>query len=111
MTYLIAVCIALSVGMVVWVFANLLPAQARPSRSRLAELGLEESLSRVNAGRRNRAGRRVQDVLIYLGQRMESPRKDWSPTRERLVHAGLRQPLALQIFLGSRLAADGLLYF
>ena len=111
MPYLIAASIAVSVGLMVVAVASLLPAQARPSRSRMAELGLDESPSRGTAARRSRAGRQVRDLLVYLGQRVERPGRNWSPTRTRLIHAGFRQPLALPIFLGGRVAAAGLLYF
>jgi len=74
------------------------------------ELGLDESFSRDAAARRNRIGRRVREVLIQIGQRMETPTRRWSPVREKLIQAGFRQPLALPIFLGGRLAAAGILY-
>lgn len=111
MTYLIAIGVALSVGLMVVAVLSLLPAQVRPSRSRLAELGLQEVFSRDAATRRRRVGRRVREVLLYLGNKMESPTRNWSQTRERLVQAGFRQPLALSVFLGGRLAASGVMYF
>ena len=111
MTYLIAAGIALSVGLMVVAVASLLPAGARPSRSRLRDLGLDDAFARDAAHRRSRTRDRVKDVLAYLGSRMESPKRDWSPARTRLVHAGFRQPSALPMFMGGRLAAATLLYF
>jgi len=109
--YLIAAGIAVCVGLMVVAVASLLPAQARPSRSRLAELGLEESSSRDAAARRSRARSQVKDLLVYLGQKIEGPQRKWSPARTSLIHAGFRQPIALTVFLGGRVAAAGLLYF
>lgn len=111
MPFLIAAGIALSVGLMVVGLASLLPSQARPSRSRLVGLGLQEAFSRDAASRRSRTRTRVRDLLTYLGERVESPKRDWGPTRTRLVHAGFRQPSALPLFLGARVAAAGLLYF
>jgi tight adherence protein C len=90
--------------------ANLLPAQGRPSKARLVELGLEEPFMRDAGARRLRTRNRVNDLLAYLGQRIDTPKRSWNPTRERLTLAGYRQPLSLPIFLGSRIVAAGLLY-
>jgi tight adherence protein C len=109
--YLIAAGVALAVGLMVMGLASLLPAQGRPSRSRLVDLGLDEAFAKDAAFRRSRTRARVKDLLAYLGGRMESPKRDWSPTRTRLVHAGFRHPSALPVFLGGRLAAAALLYF
>ena len=53
----------------------------------------------------------MKEVLLVLGKKMETPSRNWSPTRERLIQAGFRKPLALLVFLGGRLAAAGILYF
>jgi tight adherence protein C len=111
MTYLIAAAVALSVGLMVVAVASLLPAQARPSRARLVELGLEDSFSSDASSRRSRAGKTVKETLAYLGKKIETPSRSWSPTQERLIQAGFRSPLALPIFLGGRLAASGALFF
>ena len=68
-------------------------------------------MSRDAAARRSLARRQVKDLLTYLGQKMEGPKRDWTPSRGRLKQAGYRQPLALSIYLGVRLAAAGVLYF
>jgi len=109
--YLIATGIALSVGLMVVALAGLLPAQARPSRSRLVELGLDEAFSKDAAARRSRTRTRTKELLSYLGQRLETPKRQWGPVRTRLVHAGYRQPSALPIFLGGRVLAAAILYF
>ena len=111
MLYLIAIGVALSVGLMVAAVASLLPAQSRPSRSRLMDLGLDDVFTRDAALRRSRSRGRVKDLLVYLGERVEGPKRDWSPARTRLIHAGFRQPSALPLFLGGRMAAAALLYF
>ncbi len=111
MAYLIAAAVALSVGLMVVAMASLLMAQVRPSRARLSEVGLRASISRDDVSRRSRAGNRVKEVLLVLGKKMETPSRDWSPTRARLIQAGFRKPLALPVFLGGRLAAAGILFF
>ena len=111
MPYLIAAGVALSVGLMVIGVASLLPAQARPSRSRLLDLGLDEAFSRDAAARRSRTRSRVKEVLAYVGDKMETPRGNWTPTRSRLIYAGFRQPSALPIYLGGRLVFAALLYF
>ncbi len=111
MIYLIAFGVALAVGLLVVGIASLLPTQKRPSRARLMELGLNEAFTKDAERRRNRGRNRLKGILAYLGQKMETPERKWSGARERLVHAGYRQPAALWIFLGARIGAAGLLYF
>ncbi len=111
MLYLIAAGIALSVGLTVLTVANLLPAQGRPSRSRLAELGLEGPYARDAAARRNRTRNQLNDLLAYLGKQIQKPGRKWSAARLRLIHAGYRQPSALPIYLGLRIGAAAVLYF
>ncbi len=111
MVYLIAAGVALSVGLMVVAVASLLPAQGRPSRSRLVELGLDDTFSRDAAARRSRARNRTKELLAYLGQKIDTPKRQWGPVRTRLIHAGYREPSALPIFLGGRILAAGVLYF
>jgi len=109
--YLIVAGIGLSVGLVVLVIGNLLPAQGRPSRSRMADLGLEEPFARDAAARRSRTRGWVTETLAQLGQRMETPRRTWPSTRQRLRLAGYRHPTAVSVFLGARVGAAAVLYF
>ncbi len=111
MLYLIAAGIALAVGLMVVGLASLLPAQARPSRTRLGELGLQQAYAKDSVARRNRARNQVKDLLAYLGQKLQTPQRQWSPTRARLIQAGFRHPTALPVFLGGRIAAAAALYF
>ncbi|MBT8398313.1 MAG: type II secretion system F family protein [Gemmatimonadetes bacterium] len=110
MIYLISVLLAVSVGLLVMGIANLLPAQGRPSKGRLVELGLEEPFSKDAALRRGRRRTRLKDLLSYLGKKIESPTRDWSTSRTRLTHAGYRSPSALPIYLGARLIGAAILY-
>jgi len=109
--YLIVAGIGLSVGLIVVLVANLLPTQGRPSRARMVELGLEEPFSKDAAARRSRTRGWVTEILAQMGQRIETPRRTWPSTRQRLKLAGYRQPSAVSIFLGARVAAAGLMYF
>jgi tight adherence protein C len=77
----------------------------------MVRLGLADSLSRDAAIRRSRRRGWITEILGQLGQKIESPRRSWLTTRQRLVHAGYRQPSALPVYLGARIVAAGLLYF
>jgi len=108
--YLIALGFALSVALMILAVANLRPAQARPSRSRLEELGLKSPFSRDAMARRSRSRSRLSDLFQYLGSKVEAPKKDWSSTRRRLVQGGYRETSSLAAFLGIRIGATVLLY-
>lgn len=110
MVYLIAAGVALSVALLVIGLANLAMARGRPSKDRLIELGLKGPFSRDAAGQRGRLRGRLTDFFSYLGTPLESPKRDWSQTRERLTHAGYREPSALPIFLGARIGLATALY-
>jgi tight adherence protein C len=53
---------------------------------------------------------RFRDVLGQVGSTFDSPKRDWSPTRRRLVQAGYREPSAVTVFVGVRVVAAALLY-
>ena len=111
MLYLIVLGIGLSVGLTVLVVGNLLPAQGRPSRARMVELGLEEPFSRDAAARRSRTRGWVTELLAQLGQKIETPERTWTSTRQRLKVAGFRHFSAVPVYLGARIGAAALLYF
>ncbi len=111
MLYLISAAVAVSVTLLVIAVVSLLPRQGRPSKTRMAEMGLEGPFSKDAALRRSRVRTRVEDMLTYLGQKAETPRRNWGPLRSRLVHAGYRKPSALAVFLGLRIGSAALLYF
>lgn len=111
MPYLIAISVALFVGLMVVAAAQLLASQGRPSKARLAQLGLLDSFARDSAARKARARSKAKDLLAYLGEKVEGPRQNtWSNARTRLVHGGFREASALPIFLGLRLASAAVLY-
>jgi tight adherence protein C len=109
-TYLIAVGFALSVGMLVVAVANIKPAHARPSRSRLVELGLKTPFEKDAAARRSRTRDRLGDLFSYLGTRVNQRKENWNPIRMRLIQAGYREASALTIFLGIRVGSAAVLY-
>jgi tight adherence protein C len=109
--YLFAASVALTVALVIALVANVRSAQVRPSRARLAELGLDSAFSKDAAAQRSRARSRLNELLALVGERLDTPRRDWGPIRERLIHGGYRSNRALPIFLGLRMAAATLFYF
>jgi tight adherence protein C len=109
--YLVAAGVAVSVALLVLGLASLRSAQARPSRARLVELGLESAFSKGSRARRSRTRGRLNELLTLVGERLENPRRDWSRIRERLIHGGYRGERALPLFLGLRMAAATLFYF
>ncbi len=110
MLYLIAIGFALSVGLLVLAAASFRPAQARPSKTRLVEMGLKGPFAKDAQARRSRARSRLGDLFSYLGMRIDTPKKDWGPTRLRLIQAGFREQSALPIFLGVRIGGAVLLF-
>ncbi len=111
MLYLIVIGVGLSVGLMVLVVGNLLPAQGRPSRARMVQLGLEESFAKDAALRRSRTRGWVTEALAQLGQKIETPKRSWTSTRKRLTVAGYRHPTAVSVFLGARIGMAAILYF
>lgn len=103
MIWLIALSVALTTGLLIFSFLAVLPAHNRAVRSRMIELGLHGT-SDDEAARRRRQGR-MEDLLRALGERFTPPERDWSPLRNRLVHAGYRDPLALPVYVGIRITA------
>lgn len=90
--------------------ANLGLARSRPSKDRFIELGLRGPFTKEEANQRGRVRARVRDLFNAIGSPMESPKRDWSATRERLTHAGYREASALPIYLGARIGLATLLY-
>jgi tight adherence protein C len=102
---LFTLSLAITVGLVVLLVADTLPARSRAVQSRMSEMGLDGLLSTDAVARRARQQSRLRDLIEYLGGRVESRRGDWGPTRLRLIQAGYREPRALGIYLGLRLGA------
>lgn len=105
MLLLFALSLALTVGLVVVLVANALPARSRGVRARMSEMGLDGLLGADAVARRARQQSRLRDLVEYFGGRMEERRNDWGKTRLRLIQAGYREPRALAIYLGFRYGA------
>lgn len=109
MIYLIAVSAALSVGALVTLLVGALPARSGAVKARMIEMGLDSVLAADDAARRARRHGKLKDLLYYLGDRMERRRADWGKTRQRLIHAGFREPSALPLYLGIRFGSAAVL--
>ncbi|MEJ2540969.1 MAG: type II secretion system F family protein [Gemmatimonadota bacterium] len=109
MLLLAVASIALTVGLVVLLVSNAAPARSKAVKSRMVEMGLDGMFTQDAVRRRERERGRLQDLLEYLGERMEQRGHDWGRTRRRLVHAGYREARALPLYLGIRYLSVALL--
>lgn len=105
MIFLVAASSALTIALMVAALANAVPVRSRGIKARMAELELDGFFTADAMAQRARRGSRLRDLLQHLGEQMEERRADWGRTRERLIHAGYREPRALPIFLGTRVGA------
>jgi tight adherence protein C len=108
--YLIALCIAVSAGLLVYVIVGAMPARSRALRERMSEMGLDSMLGADAARRRSRESTKLQEVLNYVGGQVTQRDRDWTSIRRRLIMAGYRDAGALQLFLGIRFGAMGVLF-
>jgi tight adherence protein C len=109
--YLVALSSALTIGLVVMLVFSAVPVRARGLKARIQELELDGLFSADEVAKRSRQRSHLRDLLQYLGEQMEARRADWGRTRQRLIHAGFREPRALPMFLGIRLGAVGVMTF
>ncbi len=109
MIFIVAISSALTIALIVALAAQALPARSRGFKARLAELELDGLFDADVVAQRARRRSRMRDLLQYLGEQMGARRAEWGKTRERLVHAGYREPRALPLFLGIRFGSAGLL--
>lgn len=102
MLYLVIASVAATVGLVVYLVAQLIPAQPRAVRNRLGELGLDRQTYRD----RQRQARRQQidTILQVLGEKIQARYGSSSKTRNQLMHAGYRREGAVALYYGVRLA-------
>jgi tight adherence protein C len=106
MLYLVAISVALTTGLVVILLATVLPGRSRAVRTRMAELGLDGSMViDGGAGRRARNRAQVEGIIQAIGQRITPSGERHGALRARLIHAGLRDPLAVPLYLGIRVTA------
>ena len=103
MLYLAALSAALAAGLVAYGLSQAAPVRA-PQRmhDRMAELGLKDSTELERQGRRLEQRRKVEQLLMVVGQQLKEREVDYGPLRERLIHAGYRSTSTLALFLGIR---------
>jgi tight adherence protein C len=109
--YLFAASTAIAIGLLVMLVAGRVRVPNRTVKSRLAELELEGIFTADAAAQRARQRSRLQDLLEFLGGRVELRGADWSGLRRRLIHAGYREARAVPVFLGIRFGATAVLGF
>lgn len=111
MIYLVMVLTALSVALFVYAAANMTGGEARLVKRQLAVLkgGGSRVLREVDERRRRQERReRLQEVLEAVGERVAGEPGQRGALRKKLLHAGIRHPRAVPIYLGVRvLAAAG----
>ncbi len=105
MLYAIALLIATAVGSLVLLAFRALPSRSRAMERRLVELA-QLGGGMVATERRRRAARRErwEGLLQALGEKADTESTNAQGVRQRLIYAGFRQPGALPLFLGVRLA-------
>jgi tight adherence protein C len=101
MLYLIAITVAMTVGLLVYLVGVAMPTTARPVRQRLVELGLDTS-ELVSRRRRQVRRESVQLFIEQIGTRLEHRYADTSEARKFLIQAGYRGPNALSFYWGLR---------
>lgn len=106
MVYVIALLVASAVGLTALLVVQAMPSRAPALDRRLVEVEQMGGGSIGARERRRRHARRERwEILLHsLGQKADAESKDAVGVRERLLYAGFRQPNALTIFLGVRLA-------
>lgn len=111
MTVLIALSLALSVGLFVGLAGYTLATRSRPVQHRLAELKTLKAGGPTRAERRERQARRkqVEGILEVLGEKLPFDEESRGKARSLLVHAGYRKPSAVLLYWGARLALAGIL--
>ena len=111
MTILIAVCTAVSAGLLVSLVFDLIPARSKAVKVKMTEMGLHGLFEADEVARRARQRSKLKDLLHYLGEQMEGRRAEWGDTRLQLIRAGYRSPTAMPLYLGIRVGAVALLTF
>lgn len=101
MLYLIAVSVAMTVGLLVWLVASTTTSPSRPVRQRMVELGLDAS---EGLARRRRQARRedVQLLIERIGSQVGRRYVNESETRRFLTQAGYRSSNAVPMYVGLR---------
>lgn len=111
MTLLLIASLALTVGLAVYVIAEMIPARSRAVDRRLADIRAlgpdpEEGLKRRH---RLLQGEWIMAILQELGARLRGPKNNTSDT-QMLIQAGYRRSGAAGVYWGTRLALAGGLF-
>ena len=110
MIYVVLASVALTTGLLVLLFFNMLPARSQAVRTRMSEMGLDALLTGDAAARRARRQTWSRDILKYLGEWMRPQGPRWGHLRRRMIYGGYQAESAVTIFLGIRFAAMMLLF-
>ena len=104
MVYMIAGLAAVSVALLIFLVAQMVPTRAAGVGRRLAELNDISSSAQEMLQRRRRQERRQQweGLVEALGERIAAGRKDEGATRKLLYQAGFRGSRALSLYQGIR---------
>jgi tight adherence protein C len=105
MIFLVVALTALTVGLLVLGLANIAPAETRLVRRRLASLQTGAMTYRELRERRRRQAKRdrFSGLLEALGERVGARQTSDSATRQWMIHAGIRHPNAVAIYVATRL--------
>lgn len=110
MLLLIAISVAVTAGLTIYLVTAAFPARSRAVQARMSDMGLDAHLTSEAARERRRKRSKLQDLLLYLGEQLETSERDWGKERRRLIHAGYTGTGALPLFLGIRFGAMALLF-
>lgn len=104
MIFLVVALTATAVGLLVLGLANIPPAETRQVRRRLASLQTGAMTYRELRERRRRQAKRERfsGILEALGERVGARRVSDSGARQWMIHAGIRHPNAIAIYLAAR---------
>lgn len=105
MVYIVAVLVAMSVGLIVYAVSLLVPARSAMVSRRLMELQLAGTSAFDPVQRQGRMKRRErwEALLQELGERAARTERDQDEVRLRLTRAGFQSPAAPAIYWGVRI--------
>ena len=104
MTYLAALLFGLTVACVVWLSARLMPARPRSVTRQLAELARQGSQAdSVERRHRESRSREIKGLLELVGGKLGGDFQRRAQLRELMIHAGYREPGAVNLYWGTRI--------
>ncbi len=104
LTLLFTLALALTVGLVIVLVAEVLPARERSVKRRLADIqSIGADMLAAEKRRRLIQSERVIAFLEEVGSRLQPGRDGAASDREMLLHAGYRSPSAAAVYWGARL--------